>query len=246
MGEAPLILSFNTATPGGSVCLVRGEEVLASIFGDPAISHSSTLLTDIGKTLKAAGVSLGEVELLAAAAGPGSFTGLRIGVASVKALAITLNRPCFGVPTLQAVAHSAGPSKATVAVLPAGRGEVFAQLFSVSTVGVVRERDDPAYLPPRVMTEKYGAMLNLRWVGEGAWAHREIIKAYAASKAIEFAESPRITEGWVLPEREENLARDIAALALQRFQNGQLESAESLKAIYVRPSVTELKKNVSE
>src|ERR1700682_1201727 len=151
MCGAPLILSFNTATLGGSVCLVRGEELLASIFGDASVSHSSSLLRDIARALEVAGVSLKEIELLAAAAGPGSFTGLRIGVASIKALATTLKRPCFGIPTLQAVAHSGGPSKATVAVLPAGRGEVFAQLFSVSSDGLVEERDIPAHLPPRAM-----------------------------------------------------------------------------------------------
>jgi tRNA threonylcarbamoyladenosine biosynthesis protein TsaB len=246
MAGAPLILSFNTATLGGSVCLVRGEEVLASIFGDPLVSHSSTLLSDIARALKVAGVSLGEVEVLAAAAGPGSFTGLRIGVASVKALSITLRRPCFGIPTLHAVARSAGASKVTVAVLPAGRGEVFAQLFSVSPAGIVKEQDAPAHLRPHAMLERYGMMHNLRWAGEGAHTHREIIKGYAAGNRIEFGESPRITEGWVLLAREENLARDIAALALQRFQSGQLESAESLQAIYVRPSDAELKKNVSE
>jgi len=243
MGE-PLILSFNTATLGGSVCLVRGEKVLASIFGDPSVSHSSTLLSDIARTLKAAGVSLGEVELLAAAAGPGSFTGLRIGVASVKALSMMLRRPCFGIPTLHAVAHSAGPSKATVAVLPAGRGEVFAQLFSVSPTGIVSEHDEPAHLPPLVMLEKYGVTPNLRWAGEGAQVHRETITEYASSKGIEFAESPGITEGWVLVAREENLARDIAALAWQRSLSGQCESAGSLQAIYVRPSDAELKTNV--
>ena len=92
-------------------------------LGDPAVSHSSTLLSDIASTLKAANVALDEVDLLAAASGPGSFTGLRIGVASLKALSITLGRPSFGIPTLHALAHSAGPSKATLAVLPAGRAE---------------------------------------------------------------------------------------------------------------------------
>ena len=246
MDGVPLILSFNTATLGGSVCLVRGEEVLASIFGDPSVSHSSSLLSDITRTLEVGGVSLAEVELLAAAAGPGSFTGLRIGVASIKALAITLRRPCFGISTLHAVAHSAGPSKATVAVLPAGRGEVFAQLFSVSPDGIVKERDVPAHLPPRAMMEKYGHIPTLKWAGEGAQVHQEIIKEYAASKAIRFAESPRTTAGWILETGKENLARDIAALAWQRFQTGQLESPALLQAIYVRPSDAELKKNVSQ
>ena len=246
MGGAPLILSFNTATLGGSVCVARGEQVLASIIGDPAVSHSSTLLRDLDRTLEVAGVSMGQVELFSAAAGPGSFTGLRIGLASIKALSTTLKRPCFGIPTLHAIAHAAGPSKATVALLPAGRGEVFAQLFSVTDAGKVEEHDAPAHLQPHAMLEKYGRLARLMWVGEGSDVHRDIIKAHATSKGIDFEESPRSTEGWVLVGREENLAKDIAALAWQRFQSGKVESAESLQAIYVRPSDAELNKSVSD
>lgn len=246
MDDAPRILSFNTATLGGSVCLVSGEQVLATTFGDPTVSHSSTLLTDIARTLAAAGVSLEEVDLLAAAAGPGSFTGLRIGVASLKALSLTLRRPCFGIPTLHALAHSGGPSPATVALVPAGRGEVFAQLFSVTEIGSVQARDEPAHLPPRAMLEKYEAFTSLTWVGEGADVHRESIQAHATSKKIEFSLGTRSHAGWALLGREENLARDIAALAWQRHKTGQVETADSLQAIYVRPSDAELKKNVGE
>jgi tRNA threonylcarbamoyladenosine biosynthesis protein TsaB len=241
MDGAPLILSFNTATMGGSVCLVRGEQVLASRFGDPSVSHSSSLLADIDSTLQAASVSLRDVDLLAAAAGPGSFTGLRIGVASIKALSLALRRPCFGIPTLHAVAHGAGTSNATVAVLPAGRGEVFAQLFSVSSAGAVTARDEPGHLQPTAMLERYGLIPNLSWVGVGAWAQRETIEAYATSKGIQFSTSRTAGDGWALLPGEDNLALDIAALAWQRFQNGELESAGSLQAIYVRPSDAELK-----
>jgi tRNA threonylcarbamoyladenosine biosynthesis protein TsaB len=228
MDGAPLILSFNTATLGGSVCLVRGDEMLACTSGDREVSPSSTLLRDINQTLEAANVSLGEVELLAAAAGPGSFTGLRIGIASIKALSLTLRRPCFGIPTLHAVAHAAGPSNATVAVLPAGRGEVFAQQFSVSAAGIVRERDSPAHLAPPALLEKYAKVADLKWAGEGAQLYRELIRDAATGKGIGFAESTEITKGWILAPAEENLARDIAALAWQRFQR-QSSSAERYK-----------------
>src|SRR5882762_10221523 len=136
MEESPLILSIDTATLRGSVCLMQGERVLAYVSGDANVSHSSSLLRDIDQVLTACGITTREIELFAAAAGPGSFTGLRIGLATVKALSVTLGRPCLGVPTLRAVARAAGPSKATVALLPAGRGELFAQLFSVSFDGV--------------------------------------------------------------------------------------------------------------
>jgi len=243
--EAPLILSFDTATLGGSVCLARGEEILSSIIGDPEVSHSSILLRDIDRTLDAAGVSLAEVDLFAAAAGPGSFTGLRIGLASIKALSQTLGRPCFGIPTLQAIAHTAGPSSATVALLPAGRGEVFAQLFSVSSAGIVIEQDAPAHLSPRSMLEKYGVLRDLKWAGQGAYTQREAIAEYAHREGIDFGESPESVAGWILVARHADLAKDIAQLAWQRFQTGQIESAESLQAIYVRPSDAELKKIVS-
>lgn len=246
MSEAPLILSFDTATLGGGVCVVRGRDLLSLIPGDPSLSHSATLLRDIERSLETAAVSLAEIELLAAASGPGSFTGLRIGVSSLKALSISLKRPCFGIPTLQAVALSAGQSEATVAVLPAGRGEVFAQLFSVSPIGVVTELDSPAHLAPAALLKKYGRLADLMWAGEGARLHREIIKDEAARQGIVFSESPQNGKGWTLAAAEENLAGDIAALALQRFQSGRLESAESLQPIYVRPSDAELKTNVSQ
>jgi len=245
MSGLPLILSFNTATPGGSVCLVQGDEVRASIFGNPSVSHSSTLLSDIAATLKTAGVSLPEVQLLAAAAGPGSFTGLRIGIATIKALSTTLKRPCFGIPTLRAIAHSAGPSEATVAVLPAGRGEVFAQLFSVSSAGEVMDLDQPAHLPPFALLEKYGMRRNLEWAGQCVLNHREMIEEYAARRAIELVDWPQDREGLILATGEGNLAKDIAALAFDRYQRGQSDTAETLEAIYVRPSDAELKRNAS-
>ena len=109
MSTTPIILSLETATLGGSVFLGRGSVQLAMRNGDPQVSQSASLLSDINESLEEAGVSLQEVDLFACASGPGSFTGLRIGIATLKALAASLKRPCVGIPTLQAVAHAAGP-----------------------------------------------------------------------------------------------------------------------------------------
>src|SRR3989449_9373398 len=96
MDGSPLILGLDTATPGGSVCIMRGQQMLASVIGDAAISHSNTLLRDVDRVLKTAGVALQEIALFAAADGPGRFTGLRIGLGTIKALSATPNRPCVG------------------------------------------------------------------------------------------------------------------------------------------------------
>ena len=95
------------------------------------------------------------------------------------------------------------------------------------------------------MLEKYGALRDLKWAGQGAHAQRKAIEEYAHRKGIEFGESPENLTGWILVATQPDLANDIAQLAWQRFQTGQTESAESLQAIYVRPSDADLKKIVS-
>jgi len=241
MSELPLILSLDTASLGGSICLTRGDQQLASVIGDREISHSSTLLRDIDRVLKNAGVNIREIGLFAAAAGPGSFTGLRIGLASVKAFAATLDRPCIGVPTLHAVAHAAGVSRATVVLLPAGRGELFAQLLSVSSDGLIEEHDVAAHLPAPAIIEKYGSLTDLTWAGSGAHAQRDFLQAQALTAGIKFEVGGTESPGWRMASREENLAKEIAALAQQHLPAGAQDSAESLRAIYVRPSDPELK-----
>ncbi|HEV7747303.1 MAG TPA: tRNA (adenosine(37)-N6)-threonylcarbamoyltransferase complex dimerization subunit type 1 TsaB [Pyrinomonadaceae bacterium] len=244
--SAPLILSLETATMGGSVWLGFGAVELATRIGDPAVSQSATLLQDINDCLAEAGVKLAEVDLFACASGPGSFTGLRIGIATLKALATSLGRPAVGVPTLLAVAHAVGASPATVALLPAGRGELFAQMFSVSEDGVVTELDAAAHLSPANLIARYGGNRNLKWAGNGAQVQRELIESFAREQGIAFVadlsreQLPATRDTWELSAPEANLAKHVSAMALLLFQANAIQSPHSLKAIYVRPSDAEL------
>jgi len=231
---------------GGSVWLGFGAVQLATRLGDAKVSQSASLLRDINDCLDEAGVRLVEVDLFACASGPGSFTGLRIGIATLKALAASLTRPCVGIPTLQAVALAGGPSKATVALSPAGRGEVFAQMFSVAERGVVRALDTAAHLSPPKLVERYAAFQNLKWAGGGAHLQRDLLEGHARQQSIHFFDEVTIAEAakddaiWYLAPQETNLAKHVAALALQLFLAGKIQSPESLSAIYVRPSDAEL------
>src|SRR5438552_15147921 len=153
----PLILAIETATRAGSVTLSRGTEILSSAEGNAAESHSISLIESVENILRQAGVKLSDIDLFAAACGPGSFTGLRIGLATTKALAVCTGRKCVGVSTLAAIAHAAGESENTIALLPAGRGELFAQLFAVSSAGV-QPLDTPAHLAPAAVTAKYSEL----------------------------------------------------------------------------------------
>jgi len=222
----PLILSVETATLSGSVLLARGEAVLTSFTGDAGLSHSNTLLKDIDRILSDARVELSDIDLFAVASGPGSFTGLRIGIATVKGLAATLDCPCVGISTLQAVAHSAGPSEKTVALLGAGRGEVFAQLFSVTHEGVVTALDQASHIAPQRLFEKYGSLERVPWCGEGAITNKTLLEDHT---------------GWRVAPPTPNLAEHVSSLALMRFRENKLDNPDALQAIYVRPSDAELK-----
>ena len=229
MSSEPMILAVETATLAGSIAIARGAQIICGLNGEPNVSHSNTLLADLDRLLDQTGVELSDVDLLAVAAGPGSFTGLRIGIATIKALAATLDRPCAAIPTLQSVALGGGVSDVTVALLPAGRGEVFAQSFAVSNDGAVTPLDEAVHIAPRKMIEKYGSHERVLWCGEGAIAQRELIESAAASKE------------WRIAAPAENLAQQVAALAFGRFLQDQLVAPDALQAIYVRPSDAELK-----
>jgi tRNA threonylcarbamoyladenosine biosynthesis protein TsaB len=244
--EKPLILSLETATRAGSIAITSGEALLASRAGDAQVSQSTHLLEQLRGALDEAGVALHEIDLFAVATGPGSFTGLRIGLATVKSFAATLVRTCIGIPTLHAVAHAAGESRCTVALLPAGRGEVFAQRLAVFSTGAVEPLDAPTHQTPQNLLDSLAMLRNLKWSGEGAHIFAEAIKARALSEALSFqrADSQAVIssdeERWTLVSSSSVLAVSVAKLALGRVRSGESSLPQDLQAIYVRPSDAEL------
>jgi tRNA threonylcarbamoyladenosine biosynthesis protein TsaB len=229
MNFEPLILAIETATLGGSLALARGRTVLSEWRGEPGVSHSNALLSDVNQMLAAAQVELQDIDLFVVASGPGSFTGLRIGLATVKALSATLNRPSVGIPTLEAVALAGGVSATSVALMPAGRGEVFTQLFKVHEDDIVTPLDEASHIPPAQMLEKYSSYEELLWCGAGALVYQDMIR------------SNRGTHEWSFAPETLNLARYCSLLGLKKYEQQQLETPNGLRAIYVRPSDAELK-----
>jgi len=125
-----VILAVETATLATSVALLRGEELVAEWTHVDRTPHSERLLPAIDALLQGAGVTIGQVDAFAVSAGPGSFTGLRIGIATVKGLAFGSERPVAAVSTLAALALGGADGAAPVAaLLDARRGEVYAAVF---------------------------------------------------------------------------------------------------------------------
>jgi tRNA threonylcarbamoyladenosine biosynthesis protein TsaB len=248
----PLILSLETATRAGSIALMRSEALLASRAGDAQISHSTNLLENIKAVLDEAGQTLREIDIFAVATGPGSFTGLRIGLATVKSFAATLGRPCIGIQTLHAVAHAAGESHCTIAMLPAGRGEMYAQQLAVSSTDAVQPLSAPTNKSPQSLLDSVVTLRNLKWAGEGAHIFAEEIKSRALSEGIAFRTADSQTsmsndeERWTLINSSEVLAVNVATLAHSRVRAGEITFPQDLQAIYVRPSDAELNQRCQE
>ena len=136
-----VVLALDTTSRTGSVAVLRAETVLAERTGDPDVPHGRRLPGGVLAALDAADVPLARVELFAVASGPGAFTGLRIGIATIQGLAFAHGRPVAAVSALEAAAHAAlAHPRAAIGTLvavwmDAARGEVFSALYEV-TAGV--------------------------------------------------------------------------------------------------------------
>jgi tRNA threonylcarbamoyladenosine biosynthesis protein TsaB len=173
-----VILAVETATLATSVALLRGEELVAEWTQVDARPHSERLLPAIDALLRGAGAAIGDVDAFAVSAGPGSFTGLRIGIATVKGLAFGSERPVAAVSTLAALAQAGADGSAPVAaLLDARRGEVYAALFAADGGRLAPDAVvTPEALAPRLLP---GTRVV---VGEGAGPAAEALAARLGEK----------------------------------------------------------------
>ncbi|MBR4990796.1 MAG: tRNA (adenosine(37)-N6)-threonylcarbamoyltransferase complex dimerization subunit type 1 TsaB [Oscillospiraceae bacterium] len=140
-----LILAFETTAKAGSVALLEDNRLLAESYQNTGLTHSQTLMVMAEDMLKAAGKSMADVTAVSVAEGPGSFTGVRIGVAAAKGLAWGGELPCYGVSTLESMALTLGAYQGYVCpVMDARRSQVYNALFYVNSGVLERVSEDRA------------------------------------------------------------------------------------------------------
>lgn len=138
-------LAVDTSSKACSCALLRDGVLLGESYCNNGLTHSATLMALVQNTLTAAGLPFEAVDRLAVSVGPGSYTGLRIGLSAVKGLAMPFDTPCVGVSTLLSLAYNLLPFEGVVcAALDARVGQVFAALFSIKDGRVTRLTDDTA------------------------------------------------------------------------------------------------------
>lgn len=161
-----LILSLDTTTRAGSAALVRDGEIVAELIGDASVTHGQRLPADLERVLERAGVRIDDVDLFAVAAGPGSFTGLRVGIATVQGLAMAQGRKVVPVSVLEALARAVEGGLAG-AWMDAQRGEVFATLYGPDGRALT---EATSASPERTLEtwREVTALAGVTFVGDGA------------------------------------------------------------------------------
>lgn len=164
-----LILAFESSAKPASAALVKDWQLLSQYMQCSALTHSRTLLPMAEDMLKNAELRLSDVDLIAVAHGPGSFTGIRIGVATVKGLAWAAEKPCVGVSTLEAMAwHGLAVGGYICPVMDARRSQVYNALFKIEHGRPVRMTEDRPIALDELSKEVMALNAPVFLVGDGA------------------------------------------------------------------------------
>ena len=164
-----LILAFETSAKAASAALFEGDKLLSESYQNTGMTHSQTLLVMAEDLLKQCGKTAAEVEAVAVAEGPGSFTGVRIGVAAAKGFAWGKNIPCYGVSTLEAMAAGLGVYQGYVCpVMDARRSQVYNALFYVNHGVMERVAPDRAIALTELAEELKNLPEPVFLVGDGS------------------------------------------------------------------------------
>lgn len=173
-----LILGIESSAKAASAALCRDGELLGQYFQCAGLTHSRTLLPMAEELLRGTGTELRELDAVAVAAGPGSFTGVRIGVAAVKGLCWGAQLPAIGVSTLEAMAWhglAAAPGELVCCCMDARRDQVYNALFEISDGAPARLVPDRALSLEQLGAELAGMGRDVFLVGDGAALCREYL-----------------------------------------------------------------------
>lgn len=230
------ILGIDTSTPIGSVALIDGESLVAEHTLNIVKAHSSRLMPAIDTVLKWGDITADELDGCAVGIGPGSFTGIRIGIATIKSLCYALDKPIIGVSTLEAIAYNLRWTEGLICpILDARRNESYGAIFRggdewqrltddwcLPIEAVLAEIKTRRALLPESENER-ARLLQCTFVGDGLETYADAVQA-ALGEEIRFADAifnaPR--------------GATVAHLGAQRLQNGDGDNYWTLVPNYVR------------
>jgi len=219
-----LILAVDTTAPSGSVALLEDDALLGEANIESAATHSARLLRSVDFLLGAYGRDVRAVDAFAVATGPGSFTGIRIGIGVVKSLAFASGKPVAPVSTLLALAVklAAGGPRFVCPLLDAKKEEIYAALFETRKAGLAELIPQGAYTPDAFFA-RLPARRVIAFAGSGLIAYRARLLPYVRDKAR-------------FPHRSAFIAAEVGRIGCGMIREGKGVDAASLEPFYLRRS----------
>ncbi len=223
------VVGIDTSTAIGSVGLIDDEEVMAEHLLNLPVNHSQRLLGTIELVLREAQWTIEDVDGWAISAGPGSFTGLRIGVSTVKGLAFATGKPMAGVPTLDVLASQVSPTPYLICpILDARKGEVYTAFYRYEEGSSIKRRSAYQAIAPEDLVKKIGE--KTIFIGDGLKTYRGFLRKSLPSLAVFPPSSLNVLHG----------AR-VAQWGLELLRRKEYSDLSASVPIYVRPSEAEMK-----
>ena len=222
------ILALETSAKSVSAAVTEDGTLLACTYQNTGLTHSRTLMPLVDAMLKNSGMTPGDMDLIAVAAGPGSFTGLRIGVSAAKGLAWTLDLPCCGVSTLEAMAQNLRHMDAVIiCAMDARRNQIYNAVFDASLGQLLRRTPDRAIGLETLADELKNVEKMKIVVGDGA----QLCYTYLAEAGIRCTMAPE--------HLRMQDAVGVALAAAEMAERGETVSARELVPNYLRLSQAE-------
>lgn len=224
-----LVMGIETSTMQGGVALVSDQGLLSEYTLNVKATHTERLLPLVDRALRDAAIMLSQVEGLAAGIGPGSFTGLRIGLSTAKGLSAAAGTPLVGVPTLEAMAWTLPFCAHPVCpILDARKGEIYCALFRHDGDRLIRLMEDTALSPDDLVSRIEGPTV---FLGDGLATYGGLLKMRLKDQAL------------IPPfSRRGGSAAAVADLGRRRLLQGHRDEIADLAPRYLRPSEAELKR----
>lgn len=230
-----LTLAFETSAKAASVALMDGQKLLGESYQNIGLTHSQTLLTMAQDLLKSCGYTPLDVEAVAVAAGPGSFTGVRIGVAAAKGFAWGGELPCYGVSTLEAMALNLGVHTGyVVSVMDARRSQVYTATFRAEQGALTRLCEDRAISLEALGQELQALDAPIFLVGDGSTLCYQTLRETVPALVMP-------------PEhRMHQRAAGVGLAAAEKISVGEAGSGDGLVPNYLRMSQAERERMARE
>jgi tRNA threonylcarbamoyladenosine biosynthesis protein TsaB len=221
------ILAVDTATKSCSVAVVKEKTLLAEITTAKKQTHSKHLMEMINRVMGLSGLDLSELDGFAVTRGPGSFTGLRIGISSVKGLSMASGKPIVGVSSLDALAVQASFFPYLICpLIDARKREIYFSKYKFRNGQLRKEADEQVFPPEKAVVDLNEACL---FIGDGALIYQQMIVKIMGASAF-FASS----------FQHMIRASTVAYLSMNKFRNDDTDDVSMFKPSYIRRSDAEL------